>query len=274
MSTVAYQAMREFAEGWEKIFKSAVCSGIVGDKRHERRGGYHIGRKFQSGSNYSCVRPDDRKGQGPDDGSSAVDMTMGKRDMILCTQRLKAAYDNPADPRRKYINAFNGWLGTGSATRFDIYARKTKYATPDHRWHCHLEQRRRWILDKIANEAIWSILKGESVSTWLKSRGITTTPGPAAGAPARKPATTLKAPPYPGRVLKRNDKQTKPDPAVKQWQQRMRDRGWTSIGPADGLPGRRFEAAVRGWQKTCKLGVDGTVGPKTWPTPWTRPLGG
>jgi hypothetical protein len=269
--TVAYAAMREFAEGFEEIFASAVCSGIRGDKRHQARGGYHIGRKFQKSTNYSVVRPEDRRGQGPDDGASAVDMSMNRRDMIEATRRLKACYDNPADPRRKYLNAFNGWDGSGSAIRFDVYARKTKTATPDHKSHIHCEQRRKYILDRVANRALLSVLKGESITDWLKSCGITPA-APAKKGPAKP--RPVQVPPYPGRVLRRNDKATKPDPAVKQFQQQLLARGWKSVGKADGMPGPKFEKAVRAWQKACKLHVDGTVGPATWPTPWTRPRAG
>jgi hypothetical protein len=268
MSTVGYREMKELAEGFERIFHSAVCSGIVGDARHARAGGYHIGRAYQAGSNYSVVRPDDRSGQGPSDGASAIDMSMNAADMRLATARLAGAYRNTADPRRKYLNAFNGWDGTGTATRFDVYARRTKPATSDHKWHIHLEQRRRYICDRTSNLAILSILRGESVATWLRNSGIT-------AAPITRPGrtTALKAPAYPGRVLRRNDRQREPDAAVRQWQQRMRARGWTSIGNADGLPGKKFETVVKAWQKTCRLPVDGTVGPHTWPTPWTRPMG-
>ena len=200
---------------------------------------------------------------------------MNRADMILATTRLATAYHNVNDPRRKYLNAFNGWDGSGDATRYDVYARRTKFATSDHKWHAHCEQRRRYIKDRTANDAILSILRGESVSTWLKSRGITTEPGPAkTPGTAAPPRPAVTAPPYPGRVLRRNDRATHPDRAVQQWQQRMRDRGWKSIGAADGLPGAKFEHVVKAWQKQCRIAVDGTVGPKTWPTPWTRPLGG
>jgi hypothetical protein len=268
-STVAYRNMRRLAGGFEKTYRSAVCSGISGDRRHQEAGGYHIGRKFQSARNYSVVRPHDRPGKGPADGAAAVDITMGRRDMMLCTARLAAAWRNTRDPRRKYLNAFNGWDGSGSATRYDVYARRTKPATRDHKWHIHCEIRRAYILSAVAVDAIISIIRGESVATWLRSRGV------AAAAPAARPApkSGASAPRYPGRALRRNDNARKPDPAVRLWQQRMRERGWTSIGPADGKPGRRFETVAKRWQKLCKLPDDGVVGPKTWPTPWTKPLG-
>jgi hypothetical protein len=262
MATKAYKAMRELADGFERIYHSAVCSGIVGDRRHKR--GYHRSRDDVPDGDYSVVRPDDKLG--PGDGSAGIDMTMGASDMRLATARLANAFRNTADPRRKYLNAFNGWDGGEHATRYDFYSRRTSRATSDHKWHIHLEQRRRYIADTVSNQAILSILRGESVATWLRSRGITAASGPG------KPLIP-KPPPYPGRVLRRNDRQRTPDPAVRQWQARMRARGWTSIGVADGLPGRKFDTVVRAWQKNCRMPVDGAVGPKTWPTPWTRPLG-
>lgn len=261
MATVAYNPMKEFAKGWEKIFPSAVCSGIVGDQRHAVRGGYHIGRSSQPKNNYSVVRPHDGPGQGPSNGASAVDMTMNKRDMVLATKRLAAAYANTKDPRRRYLNAFNGWDGSGPATRYDVFARRTKVATPDHKWHVHCEQRRLYIMSAIANRAIWSILRGESVEQWLKSEGVTP-PKPAPSKP--------KAPPYPGRVLRRNDKATKPDAAVKQWQAQMVKRGWK--GKADGFFGPSTQTLVKRWQQLRKLPTDGEIGPRTWPTPWTTPM--
>jgi hypothetical protein len=271
-TTVAYAEMKECAEGFRKIFRSAVCSGIVGDRAHQRRGSYHCGRKFCPPGHYSIVRPDDKAGQGPDDGSSAIDMTMSAADMKLATQRVAAAWADKADPRRKYLNAVNGWLGSGDATRFDFVAGTKKRATDDHKWHMHLEQRRRWIRDETANAACWSILRGESVATWLRSRGVIVPARPASAKPVSPSTVVLRPPPYPGHALRRNDKQRVADPAVRAWQSRMIARGWTSIGPADGFAGKKFEQVARAWQKSIRLPVDGVVGPQTWPTPWTRPF--
>lgn len=271
MRTKAYPLVKEVAAGWEKYYSSAVCSGVVGDDAHEKRGGYHIGRAFQSPRNYSVVRVDDRQGMGPADASGGIDMTMSKKDMIVCTKRLIAVFNNRNDPRRKYLNAFNGWLGVGAAVRYDIVAGTKSRATSDHKWHVHLEVRRRWVGTRAMVAAVLSALKGESVAEYLKSIGVKV----AATRPAAKTATAKgpAVPAYPGRVLRRNDHQAKPDAAVRTWQQRMIARGWKSIGQADGKFGPKTEAVVRRFQAQCRIGVDGEIGPVTWPKPWTHPLG-
>lgn len=273
--TVAYPLLKELAHEWEKLFPSAVCAGIVPDARHERRGGYHVGRAFQpSTCNYSVVRRDDGPGCGPSDAAAAVDMGMNRRDMIECTRRLKRVWENPKDPRRKYLNAFNGWLGSGDAERFDIAGRKRGRASNDHRTHVHLEVRRKYVKVRAMLAAVLSALRGETVAEYLRAIGAalqTAAVAVASVAAGRRPAAIV-VPAYPGRVLRRGAG-PRPDPALKRWQQRMRERGWRSLD-ADGLFGPGTERVVRQFQRRCKLPADGMIGPKTWPLPWTKPLAG
>lgn len=260
MTTKAYGNMRTLCTGIEEIFPSAVCVGIVGDRAHRKRGGPHISRQDQPSTNWSCVRPQDRKGNGPDDAAAGFDIAMNRRDMTTATRRLIVIWSNPADPRRKYLNAFNGWLGSGDARRYDVVARTMKYATPDHRSHLHGEVRRLYVLSKAMVKAVLSALRGQSLGEYLKSIGVQLDP------PRKSPAV----PKYPGQVLAVSDKAV---PAVALWQARMRARGWTSIGKADGVFGPKTLTVVRRYQQLCKVDVDGTIGPQTWPLPW-RPLGG
>lgn len=262
MRTVAYGPFKSFAKAFEDIYRSAVCSGICGDASHQKRGGYHIGRQFQSVSNFSVIRPDDKDGRGPDDAATGVDMSMSRADMVLCTRRLIAVFTNDRDPRRKYINAFNGWLGVGDAQRWDMVARTVTYATRDHKWHIHLEVRRLFALNAVAHNAILSALRGETVAQYLISIGVK----------PYAPHVKVLIPRYPGRVLKRT-RSAKPDPMVKLWQARMVARGWKTLGKPDGHFGPKTEGAVRRYQKACKVGIDGQIGPRTWPLPWSRPLG-
>ena len=252
MSTKAYPVLRQLAADWEKKcgLPTAVISGIVGDTSHAARGGYHISRDDQvSKTNYSVVRPDDRAGKGPDDAASAIDMTMSTADMKLCTARLVRVFSDKTDPRGKYINAFNGWSGSGDAKRYDFYSRVVSKATPDHKWHIHLSIRRAYANSATAAKAILSALRGDSKATYLASI-------------APKPAASSSA--YPGRVLRRNDRQAAADPAVKVWQARALESGWAAIGKADGFFGPGTETVVKAIQRQNDLTVDGEIGPATW----------
>lgn len=57
---------------------------------------------------------------------------------------------------------------------------------------------------------------------------------------------------------------------LKQWQQRMHDRGWR-IG-VDGLYGPNTESIARQFQQQKGLQVDGLIGPQTWAAAWTTPI--
>lgn len=248
MGTVAPPLLKKLAGDWKSKcgYKTAVLSGIVGDKAHAARGGYHISRADQPKTNYSVVRPDDRGG--PDNAASAIDMTMSAAEMRLCTQRLVTVFNNPADPRRKYINAFNGTVDSKNARRWDVYARKVKAATKDHNSHVHLEVRRKYVGSPVAMAGILSTLKGEAVSAYMaRVKGST---------PAVSRPNTSTVRPFPG-VLKRNDKQPAASGAVKAVQARL---GLT----ADGFFGPKLESAVKAFQAKAGLTADGVIGPKTW----------
>jgi len=260
MATIATSQLRALGTAWRDQcgLTKATISGYVGDLAHARKGGYHISRQDQPTTNYSVIRPDDKPGNGRDDAAAAIDMTLNPKDMVTITKRLIAAYDNTEDPRRKYINAFNGTTDNKTALRWDVYGRKTIPATLDHLWHVHLEVRRKYVESDTAMKAILSVLKGESVNTYLISIG------------ALKPV--LAAPAYPGRVMQRNDNQKTADPELKKFVGRMLERGWSSFGANDGFFGPKVEAAVKKWQTYLNVAADGKIGPKTWPTPWTKPM--
>lgn len=168
MATRATPVLTSLAADWKKLYKSAVISGIVGDTRHAQRGGYHISIEDQvNRSDYSVTRPDDKAPPGtwPRDAASAIDMNLNLADMKLCHARLCAVWRNRAtDPRARYINAHNGWDGTGNPGRYDWVSGAVSTATSDHEWHVHLELRRRYVNDPQAAVAVLSILRGESLA--------------------------------------------------------------------------------------------------------------
>lgn len=76
-------------------------------------------------------------------------------------------------------------------------------------------------------------------------------------------------PPWPGRVLRLRQPQMQ-GADVRQWQDRMRARGWSLA--ADGLYGPRSREVCLMFQREKHLGVDGEVGPITWAASWTAPV--
>lgn len=178
MTTRATATLQRFADLWEALFASAVFSGIVGDTEHAQRGGYHISIADQvDPGNYSVVRPDDKAPPGtwPRDCASAVDMNLGLADMITCHTRLRAVFRaRGTDPRARYVNAWNGWDSVGNAGRYDMVTGAITAATDDHKWHMHLEFRRRYVTDARATEAVLSILRGQSAADYLEELDMPT----------------------------------------------------------------------------------------------------
>lgn len=263
MTTLASPVTVAFSHDWAKLYPSAKVSGIVGNIAHTQRGGYHESREDNPHGNYSIVRPDDL--YGPGDLSAAVDMTLNAADMKRCTARLVTAYAVLDDPRRKYLNAFNGTIDGRSARRWDVYARTVKIASPDHLWHVHLEIRRRYVTSPVAMKALLSLLGGEKLPAYLDSIGVRVPAAHFVSAPRNVP------PSFPG-TLRRDDHQQKLNLSVRRVQVQLRARGWTSQGPSDGFFGAKLEATVKRWQRSYGLSVDGVIGPKTWATFWTRPV--
>lgn len=171
VATRATPTMLQFANDWAQLFDSAVLAGIVGDLSHTQRGGYHISIDDQiNDDNYSVVRPDDAAPPGtwPRDCASAVDMNLALSDMKVCHKRLVTVWRNRAtDPRAKYINGHNGWDGEDSPGRYDWVTGAVYPATLDHRWHVHLEWRRRYVNNPMAADAVLSILRGETAAAYL-----------------------------------------------------------------------------------------------------------
>ena len=170
MSTAAPAQVVYLSNEWEKLYPTAAISGIVGDAAHAARGGYHISIQDQPSDNYSVTRKDDKAppGDWPRNMASAVDMTLSLNDMKKCHARLKAAWQNRStDERMKYINAWNGWDGNGSPGRYDVVTGTVGTASDDHKWHVHLEVRRRYVNDKKAMDAILSVLRGETLEEYL-----------------------------------------------------------------------------------------------------------
>lgn len=171
MATRASTTLLDLAAAWQELYPSAVFSGIVGDLAHALRGGYHISIMDNPPGNYSIVRADDQAPPGGwrRDTAAAIDMNLNLDDMIVCHRRLRRVfYDRATDTRAKYLNGWNGWDGQGNAGRYDMVTGAISAATDDHKWHCHLEVRRRYVDDPNAYQAVLSILSGQSHPDYLE----------------------------------------------------------------------------------------------------------
>ena len=92
------------------------------------------------------------------------------------------------------------------------------------------------------------------------------TPGPTPPPPPPPaPAPGPHVPPFPG-VVKRGSRGN----AVRQVQQRLKDRGWKVT--VDGVFGAGTDTVVRAFQREKRLVADGVVGPRTWNALWTAPV--
>lgn len=266
MATLVSPVLRAIADGYAKTcgYSSAVLSGIVPDSRHLANGGYHCSvedlRAHGNAGDYSNVRPDD-KNFNPK-YAAALDVTMSKTDMIRHYKRFYAVFKDATDPRRKYFNATNTWPGAGDAVRLDFVTGKVSRASDDHKWHVHDELKRRYLLDPKAARAKLSVASGESKAAWIAREETPAKPG--SGAPKPAPVKTVPAARHapgsrvlqyvPGRAVLTGD-----DVAFVQ-----RYIGASKAGPADGVAGAKFRAAVIWYQKLRGLAADGLVGHNTW----------
>jgi hypothetical protein len=267
MGTQVSTVLRAVADGFVKNagYASAVLAGLVPDSRHLANGGYHCSvedlKAHGNGGDYSNTRPDD-KNFNPK-YCAAYDVTLSRADMIRSYQRVYAVWKDRSDPRRKYINCINTWPGAGDAVRIDFYANKVGRASDDHKWHVHGEIRRRYLNDAKAGRAVLSVLNGEGKAAWIAREetpakggvNIPAKPAPAKTAPAVRHAPGSRVLQYvPGRPVLSGE-----DVAYVQ-----RYIGASKAGPADGVAGAKFRAAVTWYQKMRGLAADGQVGHNTW----------
>lgn len=202
--------MRAAIRQIEKVYPSAVLAGIVADKRHLKRGGYHCCLvhllAYGNGHDYSARRPFDSLKAVTKAGrvfSCALDIGLGRADMKRLHANVRRVYLDRSDPRRRFINAINCWDGSGDAVRYDFQAGTAGWATPDHRTHAHCDVPRAYVdiyRDEKeaakASRALVSVVTGETRAAWTAREEPKPKPKPKPPVPApRPPATPTPRPP-------------------------------------------------------------------------------
>lgn len=114
-----------------------------------------------------------------------------------------------------------------------------------------------------------------------KARSVNLGGAPAPKPPPPPPQPSIPAFPFPKghwMGVESNDPKnhsgalTKDRPGIKQYQQRMLDRGWKNIGTPDGLFGPKTKDVTIAYQKEKGLSADGLAGEQTWHSIWTAPI--
>ena len=161
--------MWDLVDAYEEEFPSAVFSGINGDVAHQENPGKHLSRsqnKDKFGSDCWPLRaPNDQKG--PTDKAIAVDISMSRADQNRCHNNFIKVYNNRKnDPRAKYIYAFNGWNGSGSPWRYNLYTGDNGATDESHKWHEHEEGYYAFVNDPEFVRATRSAFRGESIADY------------------------------------------------------------------------------------------------------------
>jgi hypothetical protein len=169
--TIATPTMWNLWTTWDGIIGSAVLSGIVGDQAHEEAPGKHLSwnanaQKF--GTNSWPLRQPEDKNPANKNAAGAIDVSMSLTDMVKCYKLYKTVFDNRSkDPRAKYVSAFNGFDGSGSAVRIQFYDGAIYNTDDSHKWHQHTEVPYKYVDDPQMVRAHASILRGESIAQYL-----------------------------------------------------------------------------------------------------------
>lgn len=245
-------AARVQMEIWVKL--GGRKSGIVGDRNHTY--GFHRGAAYVPASDYSRTRdPNGSDGPYPDWGwCCAGDYWHGGKATLRARHAALLTRLIDGDPALSTVCEF---IGQPWPNRPVYYWARWNGSRTLQRYTG-------------AGHDLWS-----HISTYRSRSG---TPPPLwvpAGMPAKKPAKApepvRRSPAWPRNItyFKASSK-PKYHVAVRQWQARMKQRGWKIT--ADGYYGPRSAEVCRAFQREKRLVVDGLLGPITWRSAWWLPV--
>lgn len=157
MAEYAPAAIRATYDKIEAAIPAATLSGIQGDSAHDY--GYHRGRNYVSGSDYSVQQSDDQKGSG--DAACGLDISFPADWMKTVTKRLIAAVDaGEADGRLLALREFYGTTDGYTVTGRDVRTGYWVTSDDSHLWHVHCSIYRRWADDEDTLAGIAAVITG------------------------------------------------------------------------------------------------------------------
>ena len=169
MTTVAPPELLNVAREIEKIWPSAVFSGIVGDTAHQKRTSKHNSIEDNPAGSWAVTGKNDAAPPGTWSRRHAValDISLSRNEQNRVHNHHKTVFNDKTDPRREYLAAFNGWDGQGNPGRYNLVNSTIAVTDDTHKWHEHDEGFYRYALDPRFPHAILSIYKLETRAQYL-----------------------------------------------------------------------------------------------------------
>jgi peptidoglycan hydrolase-like protein with peptidoglycan-binding domain len=227
--------------------------GIYADKS-----GYHNTRdrnRSRWPGNYSIRESEDLGG--PADKAAAFDWTFpdaqaGRYATIAkYTQRLLASGRDRNDPRLDGLREFYGQADTDRGVEgWDCRHLYDITSDSSHLWHIHLSFDRDKVLSYALVDAVFSVLRGETVAEWRARTGTAPAPEPPPAGGHQPGSRTLR---LTNPLMEGADVEF-----VQRWI------GPARCGAADGVFGPHTSAGVVWYQRMRGIAADGEVGPQTW----------
>ncbi|HEX4502180.1 MAG TPA: peptidoglycan-binding domain-containing protein [Scandinavium sp.] len=152
MTEYAPQAIKDLFNTVQKAIPSALMGGIVGDSAHTY--GYHRGRNYVGGDDYSVQYAEDKQGDG--EAASALDISWNSAsDHYTVSQRLlNAANDSRMNPARSFFGSADGYNVIG----YDYKGNYPCTSDDSHLWHVHLSILRQFCNDGPALQGIAAVI--------------------------------------------------------------------------------------------------------------------